>query len=100
MTAPIDHELHLGRWPRCLNRNAAAQYCGMGITTFTQNVDKGALPKPFQMPTGILLWDRIELDAAIDILKTGRVSAEPRVINVREELKHHFRGPRKRRLLP
>jgi hypothetical protein len=73
------------RWPRLLNRALAAEYCGVGIDTFNANVDRDALPRPLQLPTGSLMWDRLELDAAIDLLKTGRRSVEESIGNVREE---------------
>jgi predicted DNA-binding transcriptional regulator AlpA len=72
-----------GRWPRCLPRALAAAYLGMSTDTFDANVDRGALPQPFKMPTGMWLWDRADLDTAIDILKTGR-SPNEEVRNVRE----------------
>jgi hypothetical protein len=59
-----------------LNRALAAEYCGVGVDTFNANVDRGALPRPFHLPTGAMLWDRTELDAAIDLLKTGRLEYE------------------------
>ena len=89
------------RWPRLLNRALAAEYCGVGIDTFNANVDRGALPRPFQLPTGAMLWDRTELDAAIDLLKTGRRPVEEDIGNVREEYeafkRERFRGATKRR---
>lgn len=59
------------RWPRCLTRALAAEYCSVSVSTFDENMKKGAFPQPFQLPTGMLLWDRADLDAAIDALKNG-----------------------------
>jgi predicted DNA-binding transcriptional regulator AlpA len=93
--------LQEGRWPRLLNRAAAAEYCGVGIDTFNANVDRGALPLPLQLPTGSVLWDRTELDAAIDLLKTGRRPAKEDFEDVRSEYeafkKERSRGATKRR---
>ena len=93
--------LQEGRWPRLLNRALAAEYCGVGVDTFNANVDRGALPRPFQLPTGATLWDRTELDAAIDLLKTGRRPVEEDIGNVREEYevfkRERFRVATKRR---
>jgi predicted DNA-binding transcriptional regulator AlpA len=82
-----------------LNRALAAEYCGISITTLTANVDRGALPRPLHLPTGAMLWDRAELDAAIDLLKTGRRSTEEDFGNVREQYEafKRFRGATKRR---
>jgi predicted DNA-binding transcriptional regulator AlpA len=83
-----------------LNRALAAEYCGVGIDTFNANVDRGALPRPLQLPTGAMLWDRAELDAAIDLLKTGRRPVEE-IGNVREDYeafkRERLRGATKRR---
>jgi predicted DNA-binding transcriptional regulator AlpA len=78
MTMPVDvtTALQQARWPRLLNRALAAEYCGIGLDTFNANVHRGAFPQPLQLPTGAVLWDRTELDAAIDVLKAGRCSVE------------------------
>src|SRR6516165_6224004 len=93
--------LQQGRWPRLLNRAVAAEYCGVGVDTFNANVDRGALPRPLHLPTGAVLWDRTELDAAIDLLKTGRRPVEEDIGNVRKEYeafkRERFRGATKRR---
>jgi predicted DNA-binding transcriptional regulator AlpA len=100
MTKPST-ALQEGRWPRLLNRAVAAEYCGVGIDTFNANVDRGALPRPLQLPTGAVLWDRAELDGAIDLLKTGRDPAEETIGNVREAYeafkRERRRGAAKRR---
>lgn len=62
---------HQLRWPRGLPRALAAEYCGISVSTFDENMKKGAFPQPFQLPTGMMLWDRGDLDAAIDALKNG-----------------------------
>jgi predicted DNA-binding transcriptional regulator AlpA len=84
-----------------LNRALAAEYCGVAVDTFNANVDRGALPRPLQLPTGAMLWDRAELDAAIDLLKTGRRPAEESIGNVREKYeafkRERLRGATKRR---
>ena len=93
--------LQEGRWPRLLNRAVAAEYCGVGVDTFNANVDRGALPGPLQLPTGVTLWDRTELDGAIDLLKTGRRPAKEDFEDVRSEYeafkKERSRGATKRR---
>lgn len=68
------HE-HDSRWPRGMQRATAAEYCDVSVTTFDENMKKGAFPQPFQLPTGMLLWDRADLDAAIDALKNGTSAA-------------------------
>jgi hypothetical protein len=83
MVKPVDvtTALQQARWPRLLNRALAAEYCGIGLDTFNANVDRGALPRPLQLPTGAMLWDRTELDAAIDVLKATRCSGSAEDIN-------------------
>lgn len=68
MTSARDTE---GRWPRCLTRALAAEYCSISVSTFNENMNRGAFPQPFVLPTGSMLWDRLELDAAIEALKDG-----------------------------
>jgi hypothetical protein len=103
MTKPVDvtTALQQARWPRLLNRALAAEYCGVGIDTFNANVDRGALPRPLELPTGAMLWDRAELDGAIDLLKTGRRPVEESISNVRQEYEafkmERCRGAAKRR---
>lgn len=83
MIAPSTGCAHDARWPRCLTRALAAEYCSVSVTTFDENMKKGAFPQPFQLPTGMLLWDRADLDAAIDALKNG---ASPAVVRPRFDL--------------
>jgi hypothetical protein len=53
--------------PRGLRLEAAHFYCGMGKTKFLELVADGRMPagKPVD---GCVLWDRLALDAALDVL--------------------------------
>lgn len=49
--------------PRCLDRSAAAEYCGLSVAGFSLWVAKGFVPGPLP---GTRKWDRLALDAALD----------------------------------
>ena len=52
--------------PRNLNRDQAAEYCGVKVTKFEKLIRASKLPGP--LPWGIPhVWDRKALDSAIDI---------------------------------
>ena len=61
--------------PRGLSRVAAAAYVGVGATLFSRGVAEGLLPKPFRL-YGRVLWCRLALDAAIDVLRDAETEAE------------------------
>lgn len=56
-----------GPSPRCLSREEAARYVGIGTTKFDELVADGRMPKPFRID-GRVLWDVHKLDAAVDTL--------------------------------
>jgi len=66
MTRRVDIDLPCA--PRCLRDGEAARYVGMSATTFRSLVDEGVMPQPFRIRS-LVLWDRRQLDAAIDALK-------------------------------
>ncbi len=51
--------------PRLLTRGEAAAYCGVGITTLTNWIERGFIPGPVQ---GTHRWDRKAIDAFLDSL--------------------------------
>jgi predicted DNA-binding transcriptional regulator AlpA len=53
--------------PRLIGREAAAEYVGVGCTTFTDLVSKSNMPQPVHIGTRVL-WDVRQLDRAIDRL--------------------------------
>ena len=61
--------------PRGLSRVAAAAYCGLGVTTFDKAIRDRLLPKPFRI-YGRVLWCRIALDEALDVLRDAQAEAE------------------------
>jgi predicted DNA-binding transcriptional regulator AlpA len=61
--------------PRGLKRSEAAAYVGLGATTFDRAVADGLMPKPFRL-YGRVLWCRLALDAAIDVLRDAQSEAE------------------------
>ena len=53
--------------PRGMRRIEAARYVGIGTTTFDAWVADGRLPAGVK-EGGVVLWDRLALDAAMDAL--------------------------------
>ena len=56
--------------PRVFRAERAAAYLSIGTTTFLRLVSEGVLPKPIKL-RGVTIWDRLDLDAAIDDLREG-----------------------------
>ena len=52
---------------RGLSRDEAAYIVGVGVTLFDQMVKDGRMPKPAHVG-GRVLWDRLQVDRAIDRL--------------------------------
>jgi predicted DNA-binding transcriptional regulator AlpA len=57
--------------PRGLNREAAAQYIGIGVGMFDRMVNGRRLPQPIRIG-GRKVWDRFALDDAFDALGGAR----------------------------
>lgn len=53
--------------PRWLRRLEAARWVGMSPSKFDQLVKDGQFPKP-KVIDGVAIWDRHQLDAAIEVL--------------------------------
>ena len=53
---------------RCLSCKESASYIGVSVSTFKRMVEKGDAPKPIQMSSRRLVWDRKQLDYFIDNL--------------------------------
>ena len=53
--------------PRCLYRDEAARYVGIGTAKFDELVGDGRMPKPFRIG-GRVLWDVHKLNSAVDTL--------------------------------
>ncbi|MBO6725544.1 MAG: hypothetical protein JJ911_07790 [Rhizobiaceae bacterium] len=58
--------------PRLLARNQAAMYLGLSLSTFSNWVTAGLLPKPV---FGSKRWDRLALNAAID--RESGITSQP-----------------------
>jgi excisionase family DNA binding protein len=54
--------------PRGLRRVQAAEYIGVGVSKFDEMVRDGRMPKPKRVG-GRTIWDRLELDAAFNVLE-------------------------------
>jgi predicted DNA-binding transcriptional regulator AlpA len=59
--------LPFGTMPRLLSIEQAAEYCGLGVTSFLNEVAAGTYPGPVELTkTRRKVWDVRALDAAID----------------------------------
>jgi predicted DNA-binding transcriptional regulator AlpA len=68
---------HLSYPPRAFRADRAAAYLGgMAKSTFLELVDEGLMPKGVPVK-GMMMWDRLDLDAAFDELK-ARSNAKKR----------------------
>jgi hypothetical protein len=58
--------------PRCLNLAEAAAYFGVGYNSFLTMVKRGHAPPPIVIPGRTRrIWDREQLDRAVDRLRDG-----------------------------
>ena len=60
--------------PRLLRADRAAAYLAMSQSTFLDLVKRGVLPKPVKL-RGIIAWDRLKLDGAVDAFADERPSS-------------------------
>jgi predicted DNA-binding transcriptional regulator AlpA len=58
-------------WPRVMRATRAAQYVDLTTKAFLRLVACEEMPAPFLL-NGVDAWGRLEIDAAIDVLKSGR----------------------------
>jgi predicted DNA-binding transcriptional regulator AlpA len=65
-----------------MQRATACRYTDMSETTFNENMRRGAIPQPMQMPSGMLLWDREDIDAHLQAFKRVVPDATEGVRNV------------------
>jgi predicted DNA-binding transcriptional regulator AlpA len=70
-----DRRLAANLHPRGLNRDQAAQYVGLSVTTFNRLVDEGVLPLPLHFGRR-RVWDRRALDLVLDRL-SGVATTRP-----------------------
>jgi len=59
--------------PRGLRRGDAAAYVGVSASKFDDWVSRNLMPKPKRIDS-IVVWDRLELDAAFEALPEGQQS--------------------------
>lgn len=57
--------------PRGLRLSDAARYAGVGESKFKQMEAAGTMPRPIPGYGGCTVYDRFEIDAAMDALKSG-----------------------------
>jgi predicted DNA-binding transcriptional regulator AlpA len=64
------------RWPRGLNRNAAAEYIGVSPSLFDEMVKDERMPKPISVNSR-KVWDRWAIDRAFTALAGGNIQTAP-----------------------
>jgi predicted DNA-binding transcriptional regulator AlpA len=68
--------------PRAFRADRAASYLGgMSTSKFLSLVEQGKLPKPVKID-GMTMWDRLELDAAFDRLKTEEAERKRNTVDM------------------
>lgn len=67
MTSKRGISQHMGFAPRGLRREQAAVYVGVSPTQFDRWIEQGLMPRP-KATGGVVVWDRLALDAAFDAL--------------------------------
>lgn len=88
--------LPLSLAPRGLSRAQGAEYIGVSPSEFSQMVLDGRMPKPKRID-GRLVWDRLELDAAFDVLAERNDNPWDQALGLNHA--HHLPG-RKRHHAP
>jgi predicted DNA-binding transcriptional regulator AlpA len=68
--------------PRMMRLNRVAAYIDVSASTFLRMVEEGVMPKPI-VHHGIRMWDRIDVDSAIDDLKEGPVNSYDKVMGLK-----------------
>lgn len=71
MTTSIERAKAIVTMWRCMNREEAARYIGLGTTMFDQLVKDGRMPEPIRIGSRTI-WDIHSLDAAFDRLADQR----------------------------
>lgn len=69
------HDDTLAYAPRMLRLEHAARYVAVSPSTFLRLINEGQLPKPVKVG-GVVAWDRLELDSAVEDWKTQRENAD------------------------
>lgn len=66
--------------PRGMNREAAAEYVGVGSTKFDEMVADGRMPRPKRVD-GRVIWDRLKIEAAFtDLPDDNRINPLDRML--------------------
>jgi predicted DNA-binding transcriptional regulator AlpA len=79
MNKPADR---LSYSPRMMRLGRAAAYVDVSQSTFLRWVEEGAMPKPV-IHNGIRMWDRIDVDSAIEDLKEGPINTYDKAMKLK-----------------
>src|SRR5262245_57994574 len=63
---------HFAYPPRAMRADRGARYLDMSKSKFLDLVERGKLPKPVRID-GVVVWDRLELEAAFEQLKAEEI---------------------------
>jgi prophage regulatory protein len=63
--------------PAALDRDAAAAYVGLSVTTMEGEAQAGRFPKPRQATARRVVWRRADLDAWLDALPVSSIKPGP-----------------------
>ena len=67
--------------PRWMRADRAAAWADMSKSKFLELVCQGKLPKPIKID-GMTMWDRLELDTALEQFKTVEVSDRQNTVDM------------------
>ncbi len=68
--------------PRMMRLGRAAAYLDVSASTFLRMVEEGTMPKPI-IHNGLRMWDRIDVDAAIEDLKEGPTNTYDKIMGLK-----------------
>ena len=75
-TKPRKDWSYLPNWPRLMSVDAAAAYLSIGVSLFKRLVTEGQFPSPLRLGKGRIVWDRFDLDNAIESWKGSPTTGE------------------------
>jgi predicted DNA-binding transcriptional regulator AlpA len=67
--------------PRTFRADRAAAYLSMATSTFLKLVEEGILPRGIKVHR-MMMWDRLELDAALERLKTEETERKRNTVDM------------------
>jgi predicted DNA-binding transcriptional regulator AlpA len=80
--------------PRGMSAERAAAYLGFSRSSFLRLVDEGVMPPPVRI-RGVVTWDRLDLDAAYEDIKSSGKNQNTvhRLLRERRHVKQQAEAP-------